>query len=485
MRSVSRRWILLAASSLLASFWLGCEHTKPGTAAQDGELKIGAAEVDITPPVGFRMAGYFDERFSTGVHDPLHAKAIVLRQGSEEIVLAFCDLLGLSLNVTTNARAQASRQTGIAVSNIMICATHAHTGPQFDDTREYYFHQAAVAKYGNDPHETVDYPALLIERLVKVIAAAQADLKPAELSVGIAQQTGLNFNRRYWMKNGTVRFNPGLQNPDTVRPAGPVDHDVGILLARVPGAKEPFAGMTTFAVHSDTVGGTLYSADYEYYLEQTLREAFGEDYISAFGLGTCGDVNHIDVTKKELLKGFSQSARIGRTLGRTVVGASRHLRTINEPLLAVRSATITGALQEVSPEQLAKAQAMVDRMGDPKTDFFAKVAAVKTLDLASRGATVPLEVQVIRLDAETVMVCLPGEIFTELGLAIKHGSPFKKTIVITICNDRPSYVPTERAFSEGSYEVSNARVKPGTGETMVATALDLLRELSPARANQQ
>jgi neutral ceramidase len=106
---------------------------------------------------------------------------------------------------------------------------------------------------------------------------------------------------------------------------------------------------------------------------------------------------------------------------------------------------------------------------------------VKILDLASRGASVPMEVQIFRLDAETAIVCLPAEIFVELGLAIKKASPFKKTIVISICNDRPSYVPTKKAFSEGSYEVTNSRVKPGTGEQLVETAVALLNEVKIAR----
>ena len=88
-----------------------------------------------------------------------------------------------------------------------------------------------------------------------------------------------------------------------------------------------------------------------------------------------------------------------------------------------------------------------------------------------------MEVQVFRLDADTALVCLPCEIFVDLGLAIKKASPFKKTIVMSICNDRPSYVPTQKAFTEGSYEVTNARVKPGVGEMLVDTAVKLLKEV--------
>jgi neutral ceramidase len=89
-----------------------------------------------------------------------------------------------------------------------------------------------------------------------------------------------------------------------------------------------------------------------------------------------------------------------------------------------------------------------------------------------------MEVQVFRLDADTAIVCLPCEIFVELGLAIKRASPFKRTLVIEICNDRPSYVPTLKAFREGSYEVTNARVKPGAGEMLVDAAVNSLRQLN-------
>jgi hypothetical protein len=115
-------------------------------------------------------------------------------------------------------------------------------------------------------------------------------------------------------------------------------------------------------------------------------------------------------------------------------------------------------------------------VADPKTDFFTKVEVVKTLDIVSQDPNRPMEVQVFRLDKDTAVVSLPCEIFVEIGLAIKAQSPFKNTMVMAICNDRPSYVPTKKAFTEGSYEVSNARVKPGVGEMLTETAVELLKE---------
>ncbi len=455
---------------------VGCRHADRGAASGEG-LSVGAAEIEITPPVGYRLAGYFSERLATGVHDPLKAKAIVLRQGREQMALVACDLIGISLGISTNARAGASQRTGIPVTNIVICATHTHTGPLFEGPLREYFHKVAMEKHGGDLQEQVDYPSELIERLVNVIAAAQANLRPAAVQAGVTKQEGLAFNRRFWMKNGKVVFNPGQLNPDIVRPAGSSDPDVGIVLARDRTTRQPFAGLTVFAMHLDTVGGTVIGADYAYYLEQALRQGFGKEFISAFGLGTCGDINHINVNQKERTSGPAVAEHLGKTLGEAVLAAAPRLPVIKKPALAVRSTTLDVPLCEVTPEQVAEARAVMEKFNDPETGFLTKVAAVRVLDLASLASPRPMEVQVLRLDADTAMVCLPCEIFVELGLAIKRASPFRNTLVIEICNDRPSYVPTAKAFAEGSYEVTNARVKPGAGEMLVAAAVRLLNEV--------
>ncbi|MSR65772.1 MAG: hypothetical protein EXS24_00145 [Pedosphaera sp.] len=447
--------------------------------AKSPPLNAGVAEMDITPHVGFRMAGYFNERLATGTHDPLKAKAIVLRDGGEKFAFAFCDLVGLSLHVTTNARAQFSKASGIPVSHIMIAATHSHTGPSFDDVRRDYFHGQALAKLGKDPQEQYDYADFLTERLVKVLRQANEHLAPATVSIGIAKQENLAFNRRYHMKNGRVAFNPGQLNPNIVKPAGPADSDVPLLFVQPADASQPSAGLTVFACHSDTIGGTEFSADYAFYLQETLRKTFGEKFISAFGAGTCGDINHINTgIKEEKVKGFDVAERIGTTLGRTVIAAQKNLTPILKPRFAVKSKTLIVPLKEVTPEQVAAARVKLKLLeGGDDGGFMEKVDAVRDVDLGNRGKTLPMEVQVFRLDSDTAIVGLPGEIFVELGLAIKQASPFKRTMVISICNDRPSYVPTKRAFTEGSYEVTNARVKSGVGEMLVESATELLKKL--------
>lgn len=439
-----------------------------------GELTAGLAVADITPPQGYRMSGYFHERCSTGVRDPLHAKAIVLRQGEERAVLVFCDLIGLSLNVSNRARKLASEKTGIPASNILVAATHTHTGPLYFGALRKHFHDLAVTKHGSDPHEKVDYPQALVNKLVGVIVEAEAAARRVRLEAGTARQIGLSFNRRFHMKDGSVRFNPGVLNPNIVRPAGPTDPDVGIVLVRDDADSRPTAALVNFALHLDTVGGTLYAADYPFYLEQSLRQTLGKGFVLLFGAGACGDINHIDVTRKVRLK----TETIGQTLAETVRAALPALKPVAAPALAVRSTTVNAPLQRYTPAQTARAHKDMLKVGTRELPFLKQVAAYKIMALEMRGGeTIPLEVQALRLGDDAALVGLPGEVFVELGLAIKRASPFRTTLVIELCNDAPGYIPTKKAFAEGSYETVNSRVQSGGGERLVEAAVLLLNEL--------
>jgi neutral ceramidase len=466
--------VVLAAGWLLGSAGCGALHS----AGEEG-LRVGVAEVDITPPVGHRMAGYFDERLATGVHDSLFARAMVLEQGRERVALVFCDLLGVPLKMSSKARQRASHATGIPFANIMVCATHSHTGPLFSDVRRDFFHERAVAKFGHDPHEEVFYPKLLEDKIVEVIVTAVSRSGAAELSAGFGQLEGVAFNRRYHMSDGSVRFNPGVLNPDIVRAAGPVDPAVGVMLVRR-GGKEA-AAVTVFACHCDTTGGTEYSADYPYYLSEALRRQFGSEFVSMFGAGACGDLNHINVGARDSSKGTLMPERIGTNLAAVVLQASAGLRPVERPRLRASSRVLELPLQEVSPEQVEAARQRLPTLVDRGVPLMEKVEAVKRLDLANMGKSWPMEVQVFRFDHQAAMVCLPGEIFVELGLEIKKRSPFATTLVVSICNDRPAYVPTLKAFSEGSYEVTNSRIEPGGGERLVEAAVEMLKELKQVR----
>ncbi len=462
---------------ILVAFLFG-----PALAQAADELRAGVAVVDITPPIPFRMHGYFYERLSTGVKDPLHARAIVLQQGQESAAFVFCDLVGIPSTETLPARKKASEATGIPVEHISITGTHTHTGPQFFMSINDFWHAEAVAKFGKDPYDCTEYQRTLVEKIAGAIVEAKAAIVPVELKAGMAREDRLSFNRRYRMKDGSVRFNPALQSPDIVEPAGPIDPQVGILTLTKVNAKSPSAAIVSFAMHPDTSGGgTLYSADYIHFLDQRMKKAFGPGFTTLFGTGTCGDINHRDVSKS--VNEQRMAEELGSMLGDTVTQAIEkgELAPLKQPSLAVRSTKVPATLQAITEADLAKATANMPRVAEKDFPFADAVDACRVTDLAllrkTWGNTIPLEVQAYRLDDETAIVMLPSEIFVNLGLAIKAASPFKTTLVIELSNESVAYIPTKQAFLEGSYEVMNSRVERGTGEKLVEAAVGLLKEL--------
>ncbi|HUV64623.1 MAG TPA: hypothetical protein VMW24_12045, partial [Sedimentisphaerales bacterium] len=154
------------------------------------------------------------------------------------------------------------------------------------------------------------------------------------------------------------------------------------------------------------------------------------------------------------------------------------LETIAQPSLAVRNAIVEVPLQRYGPEKVAWARENIKKVGTSDLSFLEQVEAYKILAIEMRQSrTIPLEVQVFRLSRDVAVVGLPGEVFVDLGVAIKRGSPFATTLVIELCQDAPGYIPTKKAFAEGSYETVNSRIAPGGGEVMVEEAVRLLKEL--------
>jgi hypothetical protein len=441
-------------------------------ASADDDLSAGAALVDITPPVPYRMSGYFNERVSTGIKDPLYAKALFLKQGDVEVAIVCCDLIGIAPSVGPEARRRAAKETGIPTENIAIAATHSHTGPLYAGVLRNYFHEQAVAKQGSDPYEKIDYPAQLVEKLVEAIRAAKNNARPAKLSAGVGQESRLSFNRRFHMKDGTVRFNPGALNPDIIRPAGPIDPDVGLL--RFDSGGKTSAVLTVFAMHLDTTGGTEYSGDYPSFLSDALQKELGDQTVSLFGAGTCGDINHVDVKTKERRK----TPEIGAMLAETVLSELPRLAEAR-PRLAVRCATVEVPLQKYPQDKIVEARGRLAKVGTRELSFLDQVEACKIMALQLREQAAKFDVQVFRLADDVAVVTLPGEVFVDLGLAIKKASPFKTTLVIELANDSPAYVPTKRAFAEGSYETVNSLVAPGGGEVLAEATIRLLNDLRP------
>ncbi len=436
-----------------------------------GELRVGAAAVRITPPNAIPMAGYYATRLAEGTLDDLSAKAIVFEHDGARAALVALDLVSVARPTVEEARRIIARTTGVPAASVMISATHSHTGPllQSDSTRH--------AAYGGDTGLARTYTQALPAKIAEAVRLAEAALAPAKLSAATGREDSLPFNRRFVMKDGSVAWNAGKLNPNIVRPAGPIDPAVPVVYAETP-AGQPLATYVNFAMHLDTVGGLKFSADYPFTLARLLAQVKSPAMLTLFTIGCAGDINHVDVSTKAPQKGPGEAARIGTVLAGEVLKTYTRLAPVTTAAPRVRSAMVKLPLAPVAEGDVDKARALIARIGsktDPK--FLEKVWAFKVLDVFGRaGKPLEVEVQVIALGRDLAWVSLPGEVFVELGLAIKAGSPFQHTILAELANGSIGYIPTQRAYAEGNYEPESARCATGSGELIVETALRLLRE---------
>jgi hypothetical protein len=451
--------------------------------AADGKFSAGFAAADITPPVGWRRAGGYSEVISTGVHDPLSAKALVLSQGETAMALVSNDLCSVPRELTDRARQQASQRTGIPAANIVICATHTHGGPEYYGPLRDVLHARAQREHGGrDPHEPLDYQALLVDRWVEVIAAAHAARGEVELSAVVPHQSGLAFNRRFLMKDGSTGWNPGALNPNILRPLGPIDPDLPFVLFHKADSGQPLGSLTVFAMHSAIYGGPPFGACYPGHLQTELRRLLdAPELISLFGEGCAGDVNHIDVASRDPHRGDTLPQHVGAQLASTIQESLAYARKVKGGQLAVASLPITSPVVRVSDAEYAAARKLLESLDRNDAPFLVTVAAWRTMFAheywQKYAGQLPQEVQAIRLDQDTAIVTLPHEVFVELGLAIKSASPFRTTMVISLANDLDFYIPTRRAFEEGHYEPTTCPLESGCGERLVAAAVRLLNQL--------
>lgn len=465
-------------------------------------LRVGVAQADITPPLGFPIAGYYHERLAEGKIDPLWAKAIVLRDGKEQAAIVVCDLTGISRDLCEIVRQEASHKTGIPMAAIAVSATHSHTAPDY--TRHLYdYLDSEKGRAGSNPSTAGQdterpYAAKLVGGIVQAIVEANANCAPTKVSAcAVPQETPVSFNRRFVMKDGSVQTWRNLADPKVVRAAGPIDPEVNIVTFGS-AAGSVSAVLSNFALHLDTVGGLKWSADYPFFIEKAVREHLGQDVVSIFGTGCCGDINHSDPSRRERNK----TDFIGNALGATIQSGLGKTVELDRHELRVRSRIVQLPLQEVTPEALARSGQLLRLIQEGgKVEFLDQVTAYKTMMMSQFrketmtpgiqkqigwgltrawtgiGDSLPVDVQTICIGEEVAIVFLPGEIFVDLGLAIKRASPYRHTLIIELSNSVETiYVPTRAACAGGSYEVTNSTVKPGSGEMLVEAALELLRD---------
>jgi hypothetical protein len=464
----------------------------------------------ITPPLGTPLSGLFEYREATTVADDLTARALLLDDGTTRLALIVCDLIRLPDSVVATARERIAAHCGIPGDNVLISATHTHTGP------------ATYSGIGNsgEPPIRPDGPAptypltipvaggllstpadpayldWVAGRIADAVSIAGANAVPACIAAGTADATGVCFNRRFHMRNGTVVFNPGICNPDIVSVAGPVDPQVTALLVEDLSGT-PLALWANLALHYVGTDDPLaISADYYGHFAAIVPRLLGSRCVGLLTNGASGDINNVDVTGALTVSGTARAKLVATAVAAAAVQATAVAPRTESTTLAARRVSFPVQRCRITDEDIALAHRILDATGDgdlPETAPFSFVVgqpipayqwrtyAHEVLTLAAMPAEATTEVQVMRI-GDTGIVGLPGEIFVAFGLAVKRDSPFTQTAVVGLANDHIGYVPTSEALEQGGYETWRTRVSwsaPGTGEAMVAaasSALDGLRE---------
>lgn len=389
------------------------------------ELQTGAAEVDITPPRAMRLAGTFQERVSDGSRDRLKARAFVFARGESKAAVVLCDLIGVPIGVSVRARERAARATGIPASHIAVAANRAPAGPlYFGAMYRILRERALAASAGADPLD-FDYAAFLVGRVAEAVERADRARRPARLEAGVAKELALLVAR------------------DARGPAA--------ALAVASGRAEP--------------AGTRYSAGFAAAFEKSLREGASTDLVAGLGSAPGPD-------------GFEPESR-GPALGAAALALFRRLEPAGDAPLAVANERVDVPLRRYPAEIVEHARQNTDKVGSKElsTSDQARICAI--LHARELPGVLPLEVQVFRLGSELALVTLPGEVFEELGQAIRRASPFRVTLVLQLANDHPGAVPSREAFLEDRPRTAHARVEAGAGERLVESALRLLQELKP------
>jgi len=433
------------------------------------DLRVGTAAVNISPPAGTPMAGYYYARGSESVIDDLYAKAAVLGDGSTKVALVVCDLITLPRRTVLEARQLIEQQTGIPGSHVMMSATHTHTGPALarDSVRD------DLDKGSSGPARS--YTSDLPGKIAQAVTQANGKLVAAKVSYARESEDRLSFCRRFWMKDGTVGWNPGKRNPNIIRPVSPIDPEVGVVYVETPDNK-PVLTYVNFALHADTTGGTRISADYPGALARRMADYKGPDMMTIFANGACGNLNHLNVNRSGPQTSPAEATRLGTILAAAVLKAYTDLKPVGETTLRVRSEVLQLPLAPFSPEDVQEAKATIEKKD--KAKFMEQVKAYKVLDVQKReGKPLEVEVQVITMGDSLAWVSLPGEIFVELGLSIKAASPFAQTHIAELANGSIGYIPNRSAYAEGNYEVVSARCAEGSGELLVQAVVKMLENL--------
>jgi hypothetical protein len=404
------------------------------------------------------------------VHTPLKARALVVGRGETAVAIIVADLLTVPDVLVRRVRQGVERQCGLRPEQVMVAATHTHSGPAVE----------AVA----GPDESAAVIEHVLPGMVESCVKAFRSRRPMRLWSGSARGEGLFFNRRLLLKDGRTVMNWTFPPADSIdRPLGPVDDQIGVLLAG-DDKDRPAVVAANAALHAAVLAGDnrLLGADWPGCFCRAVEQAFGPGTQAMFLQGAEGNVNHIDASDRLQGRGFKEAERIGAAVALAAASARFDAGPVAGQI-ASSSEVLDLPPRRITPEEQARAASAVSASagaapprgqvdGIPDLLF-----AQDQLELANRTQPYAAEVQVLRI-GDAAVVGLPGEFFVEFGLQIKAASPARTTLIVGLANGSIGYVPAPEAFDQGGYEPTPwrySKLAPEAGAICVASAVRQLK----------
>lgn len=413
----------------------GCLFTAvdPAQGQTDG-LRAGVAKVDITPTLPCKLSGYASRtNLSTGVHDPLSARALAFEQGGKRLVLVSTDIIGFYAGTADHMRAAICEACKLEPSELFLAGIHTHSAPTLTlDPSKVHPNNAA-------------YTQTLRGHLVKVVQEALSRLRPVTIGAGVgASPVGINRRQAVTNAAGQKQIRLGRN------PAGSTDRDVQVLQIRERDGDRLAAMLFAYATHSTSLGARnlVISGDVHGLAEQFVEKHLGGGVVAPGFAGASGDIDPWFRVLPEIktTNGWTpESVLLGTMLGEEVVSTAATIRpsATNHPL-----------------NSIVKTVELPTKPDRPPTDY---TRNAMTLSVARIG--------------DVAFVGLGGEVFHEIGRAIKTASPFAHTFIITHCNGGAGYLVVKDAYAEGGYEVNTTPFTADAAAIVVKEVAGLLRQL--------
>ena len=443
------------------------------------KLQAGFSRVDVTPPLGIAINGYFVPRNAEKILDALEVNCIALGCGDKKVVLMSIDNLGIAQKLLLPMRQAIREATGLPLEAIYVHATHSHTAGAITPMLEN--------------EENLEYRDFVQAKLVEAALLALADLQPARMGWGVGQAPKVAFVRRFRMKDGSVRTNPGTNHPDIVAPIGEVDERVNVL--RFDRETDSLVLMN-FGNHPDTVGGCNISADWPGFARRSLEQAIPGTKAILFN-GAQGDVNHInvhpvggdgnDLTRDfdDVDRGYGHARHIGRVIAGAVLQVyDKVCYTDVEQLRYIQNTVnIPSNMPEAKDLPLARKYADLHNNGKdaeiPYTGMMLTTVvaeALRMLRLENGPESFQLPMSGIAI-GNVAMIGIAGEPFTGIGRALKEAPGWDLVLPTCATNGYEGSFPMMDSYVEGGYEARSSNFKAGVAELLITEGQKLLAQL--------